>query len=178
MKFKIATLLSLALLSCAHAEKKPNTLFSLVEDMGSLDPSFPFYYKGKEPVVTESNKLFSTPNMEERASNGRLFTNAYAYSVCSPTRVTLLSDQAAPRHRVTTWTHPQSSKVDTGAIRTDKLTHFPHGCTTTTSSLHFVKIGGNSSTATTANNGSSMTFLKTLEKRKAWSTSYQAKPLS
>lgn len=43
------------------------------------------------------------------------FTNAYAYTVCTPTRVSLLTGIEAPRLRITTWTHPQES-IDTGEV--------------------------------------------------------------
>lgn len=122
MKIHIATLLVLTLSLCASATERPNILFFLVDDMGTQDTSLPFYYPDGKPVVTANNKVFRTPNMEKLAGNGRLFTQAYAYSVCSPTRVSLLTGQAAPRHRVTTWTHPKSSKSDPGAIRTKRLT--------------------------------------------------------
>ena len=59
--------------------------------------------------------------MEKLARNGRLFTQAYAYSVCSPTRISLMTGQAAPRHGVTTWTHPKRSNIDTGRVQTKKI---------------------------------------------------------
>lgn len=122
MKIYFATLLTLALSLCASAIEKPNILFFLVDDMGTQDTSLPFHYRDGKAVVTDNNKLFRTPNMEKLASNGRLFTQAYAYSVCSPTRVSLMTGQAAPRHKVTSWTHPKSSEIDPGVIQTEHLT--------------------------------------------------------
>lgn len=102
----------------SFAEDKPNILFFLVDDMGVGDTSVPFLYENGTPKRIPTNDLYRTPNMERLAKNGRLFTQAYSYSVCSPTRISLMTGQAAPRHGVTTWTHPKSSGVDTGRVQT------------------------------------------------------------
>ena len=103
------------------AEERPNILFFLVDDMGVGDTSVPFLYKDGEPQKIGLNDLYRTPHMEKLAKSGRLFTNAYSYSVCSPTRISLMTGQAAPRHGVTTWTHPKQSSVDTGLVKTEKV---------------------------------------------------------
>ena len=103
------------------ADKNPNILFFLVDDMGVGDTSVPFLYKDGEPQKITLNELYRTPNMAKLAENGRIFTNAYSYSVCSPTRISLMTGQAAPRHRVTTWTHPKQSSIDTGLIKTGEI---------------------------------------------------------
>ena len=100
------------------AEDKPNILFFLVDDMGVGDTSVPFLYENEKPKRIQTNDLYRTPNMERLARSGRLFTQAYAYSVCSPTRISLMTGQSALRHGVTTWTHPKSSNVDTGRVQT------------------------------------------------------------
>lgn len=103
------------------AADRPNILFFLVDDMGIGDTSVPFLYRDGKPQRIPLNDLYRTPNMEKLAANGRLFTNAYSYSVCSPTRISLMTGQEAPRHRVTTWTHPKESSVDTGLVKTAKV---------------------------------------------------------
>lgn len=80
-------------------ETKPNIILFLVDDMGWQDTSVPF---GAER--TKFNHLYHTPNMEKLASEGMKFTQAYASSVCSPTRVSLITGMNAARHRVTNWT--------------------------------------------------------------------------
>ena len=100
------------------ADKRPNILFFLVDDMGIGDTSVPFLYKDGEPQKIELNDLYRTPNIAKLAESGRIFTNAYSYSVCSPTRISLMTGQSAPRHRVTTWTHPKQSSIDTGLVKT------------------------------------------------------------
>ena len=99
------------------ADKRPNILFFLVDDMGVGDTSVPFLYKDGEAEKIALNDLYRTPNMAKLAESGRIFTSAYSYSVCSPTRISLMTGQAAPRHRVTTWTHPKQSSVDTGLVK-------------------------------------------------------------
>lgn len=103
------------------AADRPNILFFLVDDMGIGDTSVPFLYRDGKPQKIPLNDLYRTPNMEKLASNGRLFTNAYSYSVCSPTRISLMTGQEAPRHRVTTWTHPKQSSIDTGLVKSKKV---------------------------------------------------------
>ena len=92
-------LLFFAILSSLKAAEKPNILFFFVDDMGWQDTSVPFH---TEP--TKLNQQYRTPSMERLASEGLLFTNAYACSVCSPTRISLMTGQNAARHRVTCWT--------------------------------------------------------------------------
>lgn len=110
----------------ALAADKPNILFFLVDDMGVGDTSVPFLYENGKPKKIPLNDLYRTPNMEKLAANGRLFTHAYSYSVCSPTRISLMTGQAAPRHAVTTWTHPKQSTVDTGLVKSGKIKSPPN----------------------------------------------------
>lgn len=104
-----------------ETQKRPNILFFLVDDMGVGDTSVPFLYENGNPKRIPTNDLYRTPNMEKLAENGRLFTQAYSYSVCSPTRISLMTGQTAPRHGVTTWTHPKKSSVDTGRVQTKTI---------------------------------------------------------
>jgi arylsulfatase A-like enzyme len=87
--------------------RSPNIIFFLVDDMGWQDTSVPF---GKEK--TPINKKFYTPNMERLASEGMKFTQAYACSVCSPSRTSLMTGMNAARHRVTNWTLRKNQTVD------------------------------------------------------------------
>ncbi|MHA7109159.1 sulfatase [Sunxiuqinia elliptica] len=96
------------LAGCSEPEvQKPNIILFLVDDMGWQDTSVPFW---KEK--TAFNERYHTPGMERLASEGMLFTQAYASSVCSPTRVSLMSGMNAARHRVTNWTLRRNASVD------------------------------------------------------------------
>ncbi len=92
-------LASAAPVSAREPAKKPNVILFLVDDMGWQDTSVPFH---SEP--TAFNRHYHTPNMERLASQGIRFTNAYACSICSPTRTSIMTGQNAARHRVTQWT--------------------------------------------------------------------------
>lgn len=81
------------------AQKPPNIILFLVDDMGWQDTSVPFWTER-----TPNNKIYQTPNMERLAAQGMKFTQAYATPVCSPTRISLLTGMNAARHRVTNWT--------------------------------------------------------------------------
>lgn len=81
------------------SEKRPNIVLFLVDDMGWQDTSLPFWTQR-----THYNDTYHTPNMERMATQGKMFTQAYACSISSPTRVSLFSGMNAARHRVTSWT--------------------------------------------------------------------------
>ena len=81
------------------AADRPNIVLFLVDDMGWQDTSVPFHSE-----ITPFNRRYRTPNMERLAADGMKFTQAYACSVCSPTRVSLMTGLNAARHRVTNWT--------------------------------------------------------------------------
>ena len=101
-------------------QPKPNILFFLVDDMGWQDTSEPFHYNGNTPVVSALNNRYRTPNMETLASQGMKFTSAYACSVCTPTRASLMTGMNSARHHITTWTHP-SNPQDTGSNQVPSL---------------------------------------------------------
>ena len=102
-----------ALVFCGFATKaqnskpKPNIIFFLVDDMGWQDTSVPFW-----DSVTNANKEFHTPNMEKFAATAMKFTQAYSNSICTPSRVSLLSGMNAARHHVTNWTEFKDEEVD------------------------------------------------------------------
>lgn len=105
-------LMGLAALSscylCAYGDsRRPNIVLFLVDDMGWQDTSLPFY---SEP--TPLNARYHTPNMERLAEMGAKFTSAYAASISSPSRCSLLTGMNAARHRVTNWTLDRNRSVD------------------------------------------------------------------
>lgn len=80
-------------------KQRPNIVLFLVDDMGWQDTSLPFWSQR-----THYNDTYHTPNMERLAAQGKMFTQAYACSISSPTRVSLFTGMNAARHRVTSWT--------------------------------------------------------------------------
>jgi len=92
----------------------PNVVLFLVDDMGWQDTSVPFHEE-----ETPFNRRYRTPNMERLAAEGMKFTQAYACSVCSPSRVSLMTGLEAARHRVTNWTLRKNATNDRKHPRLD-----------------------------------------------------------
>ena len=78
---------------------KPNIIVFLIDDMGWQETSIPFHTE-----KTGLNERFHTPGMERLAEKGMLFTQAYASSLCSPSRVSLITGTNPAQHGVTCWT--------------------------------------------------------------------------
>lgn len=111
---KILKLLILALLTNSvqgfSQEKQPNIIIFLVDDMGLMDTSVPFLTdENGKPVKHPLNSWYRTPNMERLATLGTRFSTFYAQSVCSPSRLSLLTGQNATRHKTTQWINPDEN---------------------------------------------------------------------
>lgn len=88
-------------------DNRPNIILFLVDDMGWQDTSLPFWAQR-----TMYNERYETPNMEKLAQQGMMFTQAYASSISSPTRCSLMTGCNASRHRVTNWTLRKNTETD------------------------------------------------------------------
>jgi arylsulfatase A-like enzyme len=76
----------------APAEKKPNIIFILADDLGSAD------------LGCYGSSFYETPNLDRLAKEGMYFTDAYAASpVCSPTRASILTGKYPARLGITDW---------------------------------------------------------------------------
>lgn len=72
-----------------RADQKPNVLFIFLDDFGWRDAGF------------MGSDFYETPNLDALASQGMVFTNAYAGAAnCAPSRACLLSGQYSPRHEI------------------------------------------------------------------------------
>ena len=90
-----------------RAETRPNIVVFLVDDMGVMDTSVPFLTDASgQPQRYPLNDFYRTPSMERLAAQGIRFNQFCAMSVCSPTRVSIMSGQNAARHRTTNWINP------------------------------------------------------------------------
>lgn len=97
-------------LTAARAADKPNLVIMLVDDMGVMDSSVPFLTDAEgKPKRYPLNDYFRTPNMERLAERGVRFSQFNAMSVCSPTRVSILTGQNAARHHTTNWINPDDN---------------------------------------------------------------------
>jgi len=79
------------LVSGAPQARKPNVIFINMDDLGWKDVAF------------MGSKFYETPNIDKLASEGMVFTNAYANAAnCAPSRACVMSGQYGPRHGVYT----------------------------------------------------------------------------
>ncbi|MDC1106004.1 sulfatase [Prolixibacteraceae bacterium] len=87
------TLFVLLILSSVQirAQKKPNVIVFLVDDLGYKDLGY------------TGSLFYETPNIDKIANEGVIFNNGYsAASNCAPSRACLLSGQNTPRHGIYT----------------------------------------------------------------------------
>lgn len=86
----------------------PNVMVFLIDDMGVMDTSVPFLTDSTgTPKRYPLNDYYRTPSMERLAKQGIRFNQFYAMSVCSPTRISIMTGQNAARHRATNWINPR-----------------------------------------------------------------------
>ncbi len=103
----LAVVLSGTVLSADAADVSPNIVIFLVDDMGVMDTSVPFLTDAQaRPKRYPLNDFYRTPNMERLAARGIRFNDFAAMSVCSPTRLSIMTGQNAARHRTTNWINP------------------------------------------------------------------------
>lgn len=89
---------------------QPNIIVFLVDDMGVMDTSVPFLTDEMGiPRRYPLNDFYRTPNMERLARQGIRFSQFNAMSVCSPTRIAIMTGQNAARHRATNWIAPDKN---------------------------------------------------------------------
>ncbi|WP_395735631.1 sulfatase [Prosthecobacter sp.] len=106
--------------------RRPNILLILVDDMGWSD------------LGCYGADLHETPRIDQFAAESVRFTNAYAMSVCSPTRSTLMTGKHAARLRFTIW----AEGAEGGGAKNRKLReapsiwNLPHTETTIAKHLH------------------------------------------
>lgn len=116
----LAVLSVVAFIAPSVAADKPNILIILADDLGWSD------------LGCYGADLHETPNLDRLAAGSVRFTNAYAMSVCSPTRATLLTGKHAARLHITIWAEgaleggPKNRKL----LQADSLPELPHSETT------------------------------------------------
>ncbi len=96
----------------ASEADRPNIIVMLVDDMGVMDTSVPFLTDEQgQPKRYPLNEYYRTPNMQRLANQGIRFNNFCAMSVCSPTRISIMTGQNAARHRTTYWINPDQNNA-------------------------------------------------------------------
>lgn len=116
MRNLILNALLLAPLAAIHAaEPKPNIVLILADDLGWSD------------LGCYGADLHETPHLDRFAQQGLRFTDAYAMSVCTPSRAALLTGKHAARLKMTIWSEgsrggPKNRKL----LQADSLHDLPH----------------------------------------------------
>ncbi|MDZ4402539.1 sulfatase [Prosthecobacter sp.] len=112
MKLLLILISSFVILQPSFAASPPNIVIMLVDDMGVMDTSLPFLTDtADKPKRYPLNDYYRTPNMERLAARGIRFNNFCAMSVCSPTRISIMTGQNAARHRTTNWINPDNDNA-------------------------------------------------------------------
>ncbi|MCZ6671783.1 MAG: sulfatase-like hydrolase/transferase [Verrucomicrobia bacterium] len=83
------------------AKEQPNVVIFFTDDQGTLDVN-----------CYGSNDLI-TPNLDKLAETGVRFTQAYAHTVCCPSRAALLTGRHPQRGGVTNWMQGDRNGTDT-----------------------------------------------------------------
>jgi arylsulfatase A-like enzyme len=97
--FVIAAVLLMAGCRQTNQTPLPNIVVIIIDDLGWRDLGF------------MGSEYYETPNIDQLATEGMTFTNAYSNAAnCAPTRASLLSGQYTPRHGVYTVASSQRGK--------------------------------------------------------------------
>ncbi|MCP5520450.1 MAG: sulfatase [Verrucomicrobiales bacterium] len=103
----------------------PNIVLILADDLGWSD------------LGCYGADLHETPHIDQLAREGVRFTQAYAMSVCSPSRASLLTGKHAARVHITIWSEgSREGPTDRPLFQADSLHDLPHTETTLASRLH------------------------------------------
>lgn len=108
MLHALVLLMLLSLSWAQSAQQPPNIVIFLVDDLGWNDSSVDFGL----PKADGLNTHYRTPHLERFARDSARFTQAYAQTVCTPTRVSLLTGISPMRHGVTDWTQQQGKELN------------------------------------------------------------------
>lgn len=82
-------------------QQQPNIIFFLVDDMGWVDSSVQY---GDQ--MYPNNRRFHTPNMQRLSERSLVMGSAYAQSVSTPTRTSIMTGMNSAHTRITNWTSP------------------------------------------------------------------------
>ncbi len=117
-----AAALGTSSLGCARpalaAQRRPNFVFFLVDDLGWTD------------LGCFGSTFYETPNVDRLAAEGMRFTNAYAACpVCSPTRASIMTGKYPARMATTDYfgaAQPEKWKRNTPLLPASYLDRLPH----------------------------------------------------
>lgn len=107
---------------------KPNIIYINVDDLGWADLGY------------QGSAFYKTPNIDGLASQGMVFTNAYAPAAnCAPSRACCLTGQYTPRHGVYTVNNSaRGLSADRKLIPTENTLHIKKNNLTIASALRYM----------------------------------------
>ncbi len=109
---------SLFMVITSMAQKQPNIVFIMADDLGGRD--LPVY----------GNKFNEAPNIDKLAEEGMLFNNAYAAPVCSPTRASIQSGQNTARVGIFDFIPGHWRPYEKVTVPVHRVQHLPDEITT------------------------------------------------
>ena len=102
--FPIIAIVASSSVIAEDVERKPNVVILFTDDQGTLDAN-----------CYGSDDL-ETPNLDRLAASGIRFTQAYAHTVCCPSRAALLTGRHPQRGGVINWTQGDRRGSDAGNL--------------------------------------------------------------
>jgi len=120
-RWLMVVLLLLHAAALQAAERSPNVLFILIDDLGWMD------------LHVQGNPAVRSPRLDALAREGMRFTDAYAAApVCSPTRAALLTGHAPARLHITNHLPERKSFIpdQPKLLPAPVVDHLPPGCVT------------------------------------------------
>jgi arylsulfatase A len=111
----LSAVLLAPLAALSAAETKPNIVLIFADDLGWSD------------LGCYDADLHETPHLDRLAQQGVRFTDAYAMSVCTPSRAALLTGKHAARLKMTIWSEgTQSGPKNRKLLQAESLHDLPH----------------------------------------------------
>lgn len=106
MRHFFISVLSLSILSISLSAKdsRPNVIIIYTDDQGTLDAN------------CYGSTDLQTPNIDKLADTGVRFTQAYAHTVCCPSRAALLTGRHPQRSGITSWTQGDRHGTDSANV--------------------------------------------------------------
>ena len=103
LRFMVGLFLSGLIWSCHNkGNQKPNIIIIYTDDQGTLDAH-----------CYGANDLY-TPNIDRLSKTGVRFTQAYAHTVCCPSRVAMITGRYPQRSGINNWTQNDAHDTEKG----------------------------------------------------------------
>ncbi|WP_346880947.1 sulfatase-like hydrolase/transferase [uncultured Algibacter sp.] len=126
---KLLFITSLIMLSCTNQKKQDSTTVIANNPSKNKSPNIVLIYvddQGTLDLGCYGAKDIKTPVLDNLAKNGVRFTQAYAHTVCCPSRASLLTGRAPQRSGVNNWTSCSPKDEDGRVMDLNEITIAEH----------------------------------------------------